>query len=124
MLGRSDDAVAAAREGIRRAERALALNPTDARALALGANELSHDRQLARALSWSERALELYPDNPSALTNGACLRATAGDKEGALALLDRVFARGWGKRAWIERDPDYDSLRDDPRFQRLVARLK
>jgi hypothetical protein len=31
---------------------------------------------------------------------------------------------GWGSRDWVEHDPDYDSLRDDPRFQRRLARLK
>jgi hypothetical protein len=31
---------------------------------------------------------------------------------------------GWGKRDWVEQDPDYDSLRDDLRFQQLLARLK
>jgi hypothetical protein len=34
-----------------------------------------------------------------------------------------MFARGIGKRDWVERDPDYDSLRDDPRFQAMLARL-
>jgi hypothetical protein len=29
-----------------------------------------------------------------------------------------------GKGDWIEHDTDYDILRDDPRFQRLLARLK
>jgi len=44
--------------------------------------------------------------------------------EQALELLERVFARGWGKRDWVEHDPDYDILRDDPRFQNLLAKLK
>jgi hypothetical protein len=46
----------------------------------------------------------------------------AGQKEEALALLERVFARGMGKRDWVEHDPDYDSLRDDPQFTQLLAR--
>jgi adenylate cyclase len=35
-----------------------------------------------------------------------------------------VFARGWGKRDWVEHDPDYDGLRNDRRFQAMLARLK
>ena len=27
-------------------------------------------------------------------------------------------------RDWLERDPDYDSLRGDPRFQKLVKTFK
>jgi hypothetical protein len=46
-----------------------------------------------------------------------------GQKEEALELTERVFARGWGKRDWVEHDPDYDILRDDPRFRKLLARL-
>ena len=34
--------------------------------------------------------------------------------EEALQLLERVFARGWGTRDWVDHDPDYDILRDDP----------
>jgi adenylate cyclase len=39
-------------------------------------------------------------------------------------LLERALGRGWGKRDWIQHDSDYDSLRDDPRFERLLAKLK
>jgi adenylate cyclase len=124
MLGRDDEAALATREGVRRAEHLLALNPIDGRALSLGSAALFHDGQLARAVEWSQRALELYPDDMGALLNAACLHSKAGQKEEALQLFERVFARGWGKRDWIEHDPDYDILRDDPRFKRLLDRLK
>jgi adenylate cyclase len=124
MLGQVEDAQTATREGIRRAEQMLVLNPVDSRALSLGSGALFADGQKARAMAWSQRALELYPDDLSALVNGACLYAKAGRKEEALELLERVFARGWGKRDWVEHDPDYDILREDPRFQQLLTRLK
>jgi adenylate cyclase len=124
MLGRTEEAKAATREGLHRADHILALNPVDGRALSLGSGALLADGQTARAIEWSRRSLELYPDDLSALANGACLHAKLGQTEEALALLERVFARGWGKRDWVEHDPDYDILRDDPRFKRLLARLK
>jgi TolB-like protein/Flp pilus assembly protein TadD len=124
MLGRQQEADEAGREGIRRAERMLVLNPTDARALSLGAGALFDAGQEARAMEWSRRSLDLYPDDPGALINAACLHAKAGQKDQALDLLERMFARGWGKRDWVEHDPDYDTLRDDPRFKRMFSRLK
>ena len=124
MLGRIEEATEALNEGIHRAENALLLNPLDGRALSLGSGALKEDGQIERALEWSQRSLELYPDDMGTLINAACLRAKLGQKEEALNLLERVFAKGWGKRDWIEHDPDYDILRDDPRFQNLLAKLK
>ena len=123
MLGREDEAREAIKEGVRRVERSLELNPTDSRALSLGAMALDDAGQAERALRWSERAIELYPDEQGVLINGACLRARLGKKEEAISILEYVFARGWGKRAWIEHDPDYDLIRDDPRFQALLDKL-
>jgi hypothetical protein len=37
---------------------------------------------------------------------------------------ERLVALGWGQRDWVEHDPDYDALRDDLRFQELLAKLK
>jgi adenylate cyclase len=124
ITGRLDEAREAGREGILRAERVLELNPIDGRALSLGSLALFDDGQQARAIEWSRRSLELDADDMSALFNAACLHSRAGEKEDAMGLLERVFARGWGKRDWIEHDPDYDILRDDPRFKRLLAKLK
>lgn len=124
MLGREEEAKAATKEGIARAERMLALNPTDGRALSLGSGSLFHDNQAVRAMEWSQRALKLYPNDSTTLVNGACLHAKLGQNDQALELLERAFTRGWGKRDWIEHDPDYDVLRDDPRFQALLSKLK
>jgi len=60
----------------------------------------------------------------SALGNGACLQAKLGHTDRAIALLDRVSALGWGQRDWLERDPDYESLRGDPRFEKLLKSFK
>ena len=49
------------------------------------------------------------------LVNAACLPCKLALKDEALQLLERVFARGWGKRDWIEHGP---------RFKKLLANLK
>jgi adenylate cyclase len=124
MMGQDDEASVWRREGIRRAEHVLALNPNDGRAMSLGALYLLEEGQAERAVEWSDRALELYPDDMSSLGNGACLQAKLGHADNAIALLERVSAHGWGQRDWLERDPDYDNLRGDPRFQRLLTTFK
>jgi adenylate cyclase len=123
VLGRAEESREAAWEGIRRAERSLMLNPRDVRALSLGSCAF-HDVDSDRALEWSRRALALAPDDMSTLVNAACLHAKLGLKEEAIGFIEGVFARGWGKRDWIEHDPDYDILRDDPRFKKLLGALK
>ena len=84
----------------------LALNPADVRVLSVGSNALFADGQHVRAMEWSQRALELNPDDTSALICGACLRIRLGLREQALVLLERVFEHGRGKRDWIENDPN------------------
>ncbi|MBS1851109.1 MAG: winged helix-turn-helix domain-containing protein [Acidobacteria bacterium] len=123
LLGRKEEATQATREGIRRAEHTLLLNPVDGRALSLGSCALLEEGELERALEWSRRSLELYSEDVGVLINAGCLHARTGRKEEALSLLERVFAKGCGKKDWIEHDPDYDILRDDPRFQRLLEKL-
>ncbi|HKU16639.1 MAG TPA: winged helix-turn-helix domain-containing protein [Steroidobacteraceae bacterium] len=124
MLGRVEEARAADSEGVRRAERILALNPADGRALSMAPLALFNEGDVERAMQWSRRAVELYPDDLSALINCACLNLRTGNTEAALDVLERVFGRGWGKRDWVEHDPDYDIVRDHPRFKALLAKLK
>ncbi len=123
MSGREDEARAANLEGIRRAERWLELDPNNLRALALGATALTHAGQADRAIEWMERAIAAAPDDPSIYFNAGCMYAKLNRKEEALACLEQCLARGFGKRDWIEQDPDYASIRDDPRFQAMMEKL-
>jgi adenylate cyclase len=75
-------------------------------------------------LQWITRALEIAPEDGGVLANAACFYAKAGQVEDALDVLERTFAKGWGKRDWIEQDPDYDPLRSHPRFKAMLAKLK
>lgn len=124
VLGEADQAHDLRREGIARAEHVLELNPTDARALSLLPGYLLEEGRRDEALRWHEKALALYPDDMSTLINGACMNARLGRTGQALDLLERAVDLHGGQRDWIEHDADYDSLRGEPRFQRLLARLK
>jgi tetratricopeptide (TPR) repeat protein len=51
----------------------------------------------------------------------ACLEAIAGNDDLALELLAQALEEGDEDRDWIRRDPDWRTLRDDPRFLRLLG---
>jgi hypothetical protein len=51
------------------------------------------------------------------------LAAHLGDKEGALKLLDRTLSVSTPMELRMaETDPDFESLRDMPGFQKMIAR--
>jgi adenylate cyclase len=110
------------RKGIGKARKQLELNPEDVRVLALGSGSLYDIGEKQEAFEWIHRAFSLYPDDAGTLFNAACLYAKDGNKDQALILLERAFARGSGNKEWIEKDPDYDSLRNEPRFKALLLK--
>jgi adenylate cyclase len=64
------------------------------------------------------------PDNLSMRYNFACILASyLHDKEGALKLLARTLAATSGPQQVraAQTDPDLDPLREDPRFQKMMA---
>ena len=61
--------------------------------------------------------VERHPDDGRGYFNAACIEARAGDKEQALAYLERaVELEPEEARKSAKKDPDFDSIRDDPRF--------
>ncbi|MBZ0112633.1 MAG: DJ-1/PfpI family protein [Thermoanaerobaculia bacterium] len=55
--------------------------------------------------------------------NGACSYALSGQSDSAFGLLERVVDSGLATRDLLTGDPDLESLRSDPRFAVLLARL-
>jgi adenylate cyclase len=110
-------------EGINRARKQLQLNPNDRRALSMPAGNLWQVGEKEEAIQWITKALELYPDDAGVLINAACLFARSGDNAKALDLLERALGKGFGKKDWIENDPDYESLKDEPRFKALLEKM-
>jgi adenylate cyclase len=122
MLGK-EEAKEITLEGIRRARKQLELNPSDRRVLSLTPGSLFEVGEKEEAFQWMLKGLELYPEDAGVLINGVCLYAKDNNKEKALDLLEIAVGKGFGKKDWIEHDPDYDNLRDEPRFKALMSKL-
>jgi serine/threonine protein kinase/Flp pilus assembly protein TadD len=122
-LGREEESVAARRRAVGIIERHLDLNPDDARALYLGAIDLCYLGDRERSREWTDRALALDPDDPAVLYNVACAYAQLGLVDKALDCLERGTLNGAGHRAWIENDPDLNTVREHPRFQAILAKM-
>lgn len=122
-LGRYADAAAARKTGIAAAERHLRLNPDDARALYMMANGWVALGEPDRGRHFADAALAVGGEDPMLLYNLGCIYSMLGAVEPALECLEKAARSGLTQKAWWEHDSNLDSLRDQPRFQRLMALL-
>jgi adenylate cyclase len=122
-LGKLNEARDAGRLAVKSVEKYLELNPDEARAYSLGANAVSRLGDKDRSKRWSEQAMELAPNDPLVLYNAACNLALLGEGERALDGLERAIEAGVAVGDWIKHDPDFDSLRNHPRFQEIARRI-
>ena len=121
VLGKREESQAALREGIIKARKQLSINPTDRRILSFASNSLLEIGEREEAYEWIERAMQLYPEDAGVLINSACFFANDGNKEKALSILELAFSKGYGDIKWISHDPDFDAIRDEPRFKALLS---
>jgi serine/threonine protein kinase/Tfp pilus assembly protein PilF len=122
-LGRDHQAEAGYRRAFEVAAHHVGLNPDDARAYSMGAVALCRTGDKAKGLEWAERALELDPDDAGIAYNVACLFSLEGEADRAFASLRQAVDGGFVRKDWFEKDPDLDPIREDPRFQELMAAL-
>jgi serine/threonine protein kinase/Tfp pilus assembly protein PilF len=122
-LGRTEESMAARRKAMKIIDQHLELNPDDARALILGAVNNANLHDTDRAMSFAERAMTADPEDPMLLYNVACTYSQLEKSEEALGALERAAEKGWGDRAWIEHDSDWDRLRQDSRFRAIVESM-
>jgi len=122
-LDRTEEEEKANRLGMELAEKAILLNPEDARACYMGAGSMIRLGQEKRGLQWAKRALALDPDDPAILYNVACNLAGLGRVDEAIDCLERTVKVGAAYKDWMMNDTDLDPLREEERFKALVASL-
>ena len=126
-VGNQEALLRCARLAVERAEMAVAKDPANAQALAGGSTALALIGEEGRARDWIERALLVDPDNIVMRYNVACtLAARLNDRDRAIEVMEAYFERAVSSTLirHLEADPDMDNIRDDPRFQALLASAK
>ena len=121
-LGDAAGRLRAAAVAVQRADAVLARDQNNVAVIAFSANALSAAGDAERAKARMNRALLIDPDNTSMRYNFACgLCVYQHDNDAALDMLEPVFARITGDLLrYMQADPDFDSLRDDPRYLAMV----
>jgi adenylate cyclase len=123
--GNEQASLQTARTLLARVEKMLVQDPNNATAMGSGALALGVLGQGERAREWINRALLMDPDNMNARYNFACSLTSLfkqPDMDAALELLAPVFetvASGFLDHTKV--DPDLNPLRENPRFQAMVA---
>jgi adenylate cyclase len=120
-LGQVDRAEAYARIAIKKAEEEMRLHPENANVACLGATALAFLGVRDRALEWLARSLATDPNDINIQYNAACTYALLGEIDRAIDLLETWMPQvGAEMRLWFKNDSDLDSIRDHPRYLKLV----
>ncbi len=98
-----------------------AKHPDDGRARIFHATTLTEIGKVEEAKVQARIALELSPNDALMLYNGACFYARLGESKLAIESLRKALATGWATYEWLKRDPDLDSIRNDPEFIELIG---
>lgn len=105
-------------------ENIVASKPEDATAwFRLGTARYSLGQHTRAATAFGRAADVGFPHQVSRY-NQACSQALAGDRDGALATLDRLLEAGFGNLEGLAADADFTSLRDDERFVAVLERAR
>jgi len=116
-----------ARMTLERAQAALAKDPTNGAAIAVGASALARFGETDRAKEWIQRGLLLDPSNLSMRYNLACaLIMELDDNNAALDVLGPFFeeVKSPIHVKHLEADPDLNPVRELPRFKDMLALAK
>jgi tetratricopeptide (TPR) repeat protein len=118
QLGKYDEAASAFREAVASSDNNLPRSNADLGAVAALRGRTAEARAVLEALRFESR--ERYVSPVAFVT----LHAALGEPDGAFAWLDRAYAdrRGW--LAYLRVEPRLDGLRSDPRFTRLLERMR
>src|SRR3954451_2266211 len=122
-LGETEKLRETAKRMISESQLAVQQDPSNGAALGILAGGYALLGEKEKTREWIERALLVDPDNLNMRYNFACVLAIMGDTDAALKMLQTAFGptgRGAFQIHVAETDTDFDNIRDDPRFSKVI----
>ena len=98
----------------------LNLHPEDAYRRMSYAVTLAISGDKEKAVNEGEKALELSPNDPVMMYYGACLYSRLMENERAVELITAAVKNGYENYEWIKRDPDFENIRKEPGYLKLI----
>jgi len=98
----------------------LELRPDDPDTLVARGVTYSKLKRYDEALTDFNRSLEIKPNDPGTLYNLACVFSLRGKIDDALTYLKKAIKADEKYREMAKTDEDFDNIRDDPRFKKLM----
>jgi len=89
-----------------------------------GRSFLQTEKNSSESIKRFKLATEVNPDRPGPFFYLAWAYATNGDKKKSLQSLNTAVEKGFSDAAMITANKAFDSLRTDPEFQQIMARLR
>jgi len=100
--------------------RSLELRPDNPDTLTNRGITYSDLERYEESLADFNRSLELKPDDPGTIYNVACLFSLQRKTDDALAYLEKAIKSNEKYREMAKTDNDFDNIREDPRFKKLI----
>lgn len=97
--------------------------PVKVQAVQRAFTEAYRQRDWQRAIGLGLELAQMVPDRPSVQYNLACVFALNGDADEAVHWLGRSAASGFRHLDQLDRDPDLDSIRDQPGYSAVRAAI-
>jgi len=108
-------------EAITDYSRSLELRPDDPDTLSNRGGTYHELKRYNKALADYNRSLELSPEHAETLYNLACLYSLKGNADDALTSLEKAIGKDKKYQEMAETDKDFDNIREDPRFKKLIG---
>jgi adenylate cyclase len=112
----------AAKRMISEAQLAVQQDPSNGAALGILAGGYALLGEKEKTREWIDRALLVDPDNLNMRYNFACVLSIMRDTDAALKMLQSALSLSGAYQIRIaESDTDFDNIREDPRFQKMLG---